>query len=79
MNDHWLARPTTIRLLWRSFIGLLVIVALADLAIDLHGYFWLDGTLGFYSWFGFLSCLALVASAKTLGVPLKRRDDYYRD
>jgi hypothetical protein len=79
MNDHWLARPTTIRLLWRVFIGALVLVVLADLVIDLHGYFGLDGTLGFYSWFGFLSCVALVAFAKALGVPLKRRDGYYRD
>jgi hypothetical protein len=39
MNDPWLARPTTIRLLWRVFVGALVLVALADLVIDLHGYF----------------------------------------
>ena len=79
MNHYWLALPTTIRLLWRVFVGALVLVALADLFIGLHGHFGLDGTLGFYSWFGFLSCLALVALAKALGVLFKRRDDYYRD
>jgi hypothetical protein len=79
MNDHWLARPATIRLLWRVFVGVLVLVALADFLIDLHGHFGLDGTFGFYSWFGFLSCVALVAFAKALGLPLKRRDSYYRD
>jgi hypothetical protein len=42
-----------------------------------HAWFGLDGTFGFGAWFGFVSCIAMVAFAKALGAVLKRRDTYY--
>jgi hypothetical protein len=44
-----------------------------------HSYFWIDGTFGFYSWYGLLTCAAMVLFAKGLGVFLKRDDTYYDD
>lgn len=76
-DDHWLVRPTTIRGLWIVFICVLAGLVLADLFVDHHGKFVVDGTFGFSAWYGFLSCLVLVVFAKGLGVILKRRDDYY--
>jgi hypothetical protein len=77
MNDHWLARASTIRMLWGAFIAILVALVLLDFAIAHHPYFWPDGTFGFGAWFGFVSCVALVLFAKVLGAALKRPDSYY--
>ncbi len=75
--DHWLARPATIKLLWRIFIAVLVVLVLAQAFIYVKGYFDIDGWFGFGAVFGFLSCLAMVLVAKGLGFVLKRTNDYY--
>ena len=77
MDDHWLVRDSTIRLLWIIFAAVLVATVLMDLAIAHHPYFGLDGTFGFGAWFGFVSCAAMVIFAKALGAVLKRPDTYY--
>ena len=76
-QDHWLARPTTIKLLWKVFIAVLVALVLAQALIYVKGYFGVDGWFGFGAVFGFLSCLAMVLFAKGLGYVLKRPEDYY--
>jgi sterol desaturase/sphingolipid hydroxylase (fatty acid hydroxylase superfamily) len=76
-QDHWLARPTTIRLLWRIFIAVLAVLVLAQTVIQVKGYFGVDGWFGFGAVFGFLSCLAMVVFARLLGYVLKRPEDYY--
>ncbi len=76
-QDHWLARPTTIRLLWRVFIAVLAVLVLAQTVVYVKGYFGVDGWFGFGAVFGFLSCLAMVVFAKVLGYALKRPEDYY--
>lgn len=79
MNDHWLVKPNTIRMIWIiSIIGLAALVML-DLVIHHHPHFGVDGTFGFGAWFGFASCVALVLFSKGLGYFLKRPDDYYDD
>ncbi len=76
-QDHWLARPATVRLLWRIFIAVLVALVLAQALIYVKGYFGVDGWFGFGAAFGFLSCLVMVLFAKGLGYLLKRSEDYY--
>lgn len=77
MDDHWLVRPNNIRLLWRIFIAVLAITVLADLLVDHHAGFMVDGTFGFGAWFGFLACMALIFGAKALSLLLRRPDTYY--
>lgn len=77
--DHWLARPATIKLLWRVFIAVLAVLVLAQAFIYVKGYFGIDGWFGFGAVFGFLSCLAMVLVAKALGLVLKRPENYYDD
>jgi hypothetical protein len=48
-----------------------------DLVVTHHPHFGLDGTFAFGAWYGFLSCIALVVLARTLGAILKRPDTYY--
>lgn len=76
-GDHWLVRPGTIRLLWVVFIAILALTVMADFVVHPHGEFGIDGTIGFYAWFGFAACVVLVAGARLLGFALKRPDDYY--
>ena len=76
---HWLVRPRTIQILWKSGLILLVALVLADLLITPHPYFSIDGTFGFYAWYGFFSCAFMVIGAKAFGLLVKRKDSYYED
>ncbi|NIN39067.1 MAG: hypothetical protein GTO67_10615 [Gammaproteobacteria bacterium] len=76
-DDHWLARPTTIKLLWRVFAAVLALLVLVQAFVYVKGYFVVDAWFGFGAVFGFLSCLAMVLFAKGLGYALKRGEDYY--
>lgn len=78
-TKHWLVRPRTIRRLWTGFAVLLSLLVLADIFIHPHAAFGVDGTFGFYAWYGFLACAAMVLLAKALGVLLKRPDTFYDD
>ena len=78
-SDHWLARPRTIKLLWRGSAVVLVILVLLDLVVPHHPYFGIEGTFGFGAWYGFAACAALVLIAKLLGSFLSRPDTYYDD
>jgi len=79
LSDHWLVRPDTVRRLWMVFAGVLALVVLADLVVEHHPKFSVDGSFGFGAWFGFLSCVVLVLGSKALGIFLKRPDTYYDD
>ena len=74
---HWLVRPATVRGLWIGFAVVLAGLVLGDLLIHPHPGFRVDGTFGFYAWYGLATCVAMVLFAKGLGVLLKRRDSYY--
>ena len=76
--SHWLVRPGTVRGLWIGFGVVLAGLVLGDLLVHGHPGFGIDGTFGFYAWYGLGTCVAMVLFAKGLGVFLKRRDDYYR-
>lgn len=78
-SDHWLVRASTIKWLWRIFIGVLALTVVAQLVIPVKGYFGIDGWLAFGAVYGFLACLAMVLVAKALGIILKRPENYYKD
>lgn len=77
MTKPWLERPRTIRLLWIVFIVVLALTVLAELFVDRHGDFGIDGTFGFNAWYGLVACVAMIVTAKALGVLLKRPQTYY--
>lgn len=78
-EDHWLARPENVRLLWRGFWIVLALTVAAQFAIPVKGHFGVDGWFAFGAVYGFLACLAMVLVAKGLGFLLKRDEDYYDD
>jgi hypothetical protein len=79
MDDHWLVRPATIRMLWVAFIVILALTVAADAFVSHDAHFTFDGSFGFAAWYGFLSCVGLILVAKAIGLFLKRPDDYYRE
>lgn len=79
MNDHWLVRDRTIKILWGVFIAVLAGTVLMDFVVEHHPHFGVEGTFGFGAWFGFASCVVLVLGTKALGKLLKRPDTYYDD
>ena len=78
-DDAWLARPSTIRLLWQVFAVVLALSVGAQLLFSVKGYFKVDGWLGFGAVFGFISCLVMVLFAKGVGLFLKRDENYYTE
>ena len=76
-DDHWLAKPATVKRLWQVFIAVLIITVGLQLIVTVKGYFGVDGWFGFGAVFGFLSCLVMVLVAKALGVVLKRPAQFY--
>jgi hypothetical protein len=76
-SEHWLARPSTIRLLWAVFIAVLALLVALDLVIAHHPTFAWESTFAFGAWFGFVSCVVLIVAAKALGALLQRPDTYY--
>jgi hypothetical protein len=79
MDDHWLARPSTIRLLWIAFVFVLAATVLAELWIPHEPHFEVERFVAFYAAFGFFGCAVMILAAKALGAILKRRDTYYEE
>jgi hypothetical protein len=81
-RKHWLYRKENLPKLWVIQIGILLLAVLPEFFIHHHLYFEeqgfiLDGSFGFYAWYGFITCAGMVALAKILGIFLKRKDTYY--
>lgn len=73
----WLTRPENVRLLWRGFIAVLAVTVLLQLMVPVHGHFGVDGSFGFFAWYGFIACAVMILGSKLVGVFLKRKDTYY--
>lgn len=75
--QHWLVKPGTIKLLWLAGIALLAYVTWLGTTVHPHATFGIEASLGFYSWYGFITCVAMVVFAKLLGLVLSKKDTYY--
>ena len=75
--QHWLTQPRTIRHLWVAFAVVLTVTVLIELTGEIHGHFGIDSSFGFHAWYGLLTCVAMIATAKLLGIFLNRKDSYY--
>ncbi len=76
-DDAWLARPSSIRLLWKVLWGVLALTVAAQLVIKIKGFFGADDWFAFGAVYGFLACVAMVLVAKGLGYLIKRDENYY--
>lgn len=76
-DEHWLDKPQNIQKLWRGFLLVLVLTVVAELFVDLHPHFEIEGWMGFNAAYGFSTCLLMIVAAKLLGVLFKRPDTHY--
>ena len=77
---HWLVRPATIKKLWVGGVASLLALTGLSLTVHPHATFGIEATPAFYSWYGFVTCVAMVIFAKfVLGLVLTRKDTYYED
>jgi len=77
---HWLVRPTTIKMLWIGGVVSLLVLTALSLTVHPHATFDIEATPAFYSWYGFVTCVAMVMFAKyVLGAVLTRKDTYYEE
>ncbi len=83
-EKHWLYRRKNLPKLWMIQAAILVLAVLPEFFIHHHEHFpdqgiTVDASFGFFAWYGFLTCAAMVVGAKILGIFLKRKDTYYDD
>jgi uncharacterized membrane protein YhdT len=78
-SQPWLVRPQNVKRLLTAAGVLLAVLVLLDFVVPPHGHFRVDGTFGFYAWFGFGSAVALIVFAKLFGIVVKRPEGYYDD
>ena len=81
-DKHWLYRSSSLPKLWIIQAVILVLAVLPEFFVHHHAHVpdhgtAIDASFGFFAWYGFLTCAAMVVGAKILGVFLKRRDTYY--
>lgn len=70
-------RPGLVRTLRIAFLVALAASVLAGFLIHPHPYFGIDGTLGFFAWYGFAACVILLLLARLLGMLLERPETFY--
>jgi hypothetical protein len=78
-DDHWLTRPSTIKLLWIVFVFVLALTVIAGVWLTEEPHFEIELLFAFNAAYGFVVCAAMILVAKVLGVLLKRRDTYYEE
>ena len=83
-RPHWLYRRKNRPRLWALQLAILLLALLPEWFIHRHAHFEsagiaLDTSPGFFAWYGFLTCAAMVVLAKLLGLWLKRGERYYDD
>jgi hypothetical protein len=74
---YWLDDPKNVDRLVRAFYGLCAVLMAIDVFVPKHGPYAIEHWFGFYGWFGFLACVALVLAAKQLRRIVMRPEDYY--
>ena len=74
---YWLDSPANVTRLYRGVWTVGIVLLLLDLVIHRHAEIGLDALLGFYCFYGFVACVALVLTAKALRRVLMRPEDYY--
>ena len=74
---YWLDDPKNVDRLVHAFYAVCAVLIAIDVFVPKHGPFAIEHWFGFYGWFGFVACVALVLIAKQLRRMLMRPEDYY--
>jgi hypothetical protein len=78
-KQHWLDSQENVTKLFRGLLTVGLALVAADLVVHRHDEIGFAAWLGFYAFYGFVACVALVLTAKAMRRVLKRPEDYYGD
>jgi len=80
-NDRkgWADKPENRRTVRLVLYIACVLLVLADFFVHRHAEMPAEKVPAFYAWYGFISLVAVVLSAKVLRMIVKRPEDYYDD
>ena len=76
-KKYWLDSKSNVDRLVRGFYVVCAVIFAIDVFVPKHGPFAIEHLFGFYGWYGFVSCVALVLMAKVLRRMVMRGEDYY--
>ena len=76
-KQYWLDDHRNVSRLVHVFYVVCALLIVIDLFVPKHGPFAIEHVFGFYGWFGFIACVALVLIAKQLRRVVMRPEDYY--
>lgn len=76
-RKYWLDDRRNVDRLVYGLYAACALLLLGDVFVPKHGPFAVEHWFGFYGWYGFVACVALVIAAKGLRRILKRPEDYY--
>jgi hypothetical protein len=74
---YWLDSVANVTKLYRGVWAVGIGLLLLDLVLHRHAEIGFDALFGFYCFYGFVACVALVLTAKALRRVLMRPEDYY--
>jgi hypothetical protein len=74
---YWLDDRRNVDRLVHAFYVVCAVLIVIDVFVPKHGPFIIEHVFGFYGWFGFIACVALVLIAKQLRRVVMRPEDYY--
>lgn len=76
-RKYWLDDPRNVKTLVWALVAVCGLLVLLDLFYEKHVHFWFEALSGFYAFYGFGACVALVLIAKQLRKLIARPEDYY--
>ena len=76
-KKYWLDSKSNVDRLVYGFYVVCAVIFAIDVFVPKHGPFSIEHLFGFYGWYGFVSCVALVLMAKVLRRMVMRGEDYY--
>ena len=76
-KKYWLDDPQNVGKLYRGLWILCALLVTVDLFYTKHIEFPIERLLGFFGFYGFVSCVFLVLAAKQLRKIVGRDEDYY--
>ncbi len=76
-KKYWLDDPRNVRKLYRGLWIVCGLLVTADLLYAKHIEFPIERLVGFFGFYGFVSCVFLVLAAKQLRKIVGRGEDYY--
>lgn len=75
--SEWLDNPQNVTRIVHALYFACALLFVADFLYHKHSHFEFENWVGFYGWFGFLSYMFIVLSAKQLRKVLHRKETYY--